>query len=1444
MQLQAGFLIHSLKQSLIDSESCSEAEVTTLFNWLSHFELNSSLDEEIEILDKDSTLSILNNIIVRGLPTLLSLDLENKFRDTFQLFNPSVELGTYKNELTQTEPTFIENLYRALFIVDPRFNASNSETLLIQLESYYEKDFFLNILSHDETKSLTQLVELQREFGTIVATNSTDKNFYAQRVDFSFELPYASDEVFKKGIIFEVDGRHHLEPAQMELDNRRDQKANDFNWETIRIKTHEWNKAQSIIEPFTEYLSHSYLIETEKNYTNPIYETEEGLTSLQLILSPIAIARIQKTLIEFLLRGKLKLNSEKWRIAIIERDVPCGYLAITDFMATLEALLQLQDDEDKLPELEIQVYRTEEFITAQLNENISNDIKLINEFKNDNSKYDLVIDISILQREGLSSISEFGKTINHFAEIRSSFSPRKKRILYTSGLLKYSQCAIRQSNDEFEEIDSKVKILTKFLQDIFRKKEFRKGQIPILNRALQLQSVIGLLPTGGGKSLTYQIASLLQPGIAVVIDPIKSLMKDQVDGLIRNYIDCSLYINSSLDTHERKKAIAKVQKGEALFFFISPERFQIEEFRDSLNKMSEGKIFFSYAVIDEAHCVSEWGHDFRTSYLSLGKNAMRFCKTANLEKLPLFGLTATASYDVLADVQRELSVSDDDILKEEAIIKFETTNRVEIQYRIEEVKLSDVPLRQDSINNSEYKKEITKRTGKFKQDYLAKLLQTISTHIGEMNNEITNVSLYTGINSSEKVSSEALYEAIKIHNYDSNTFFDGGKNAGLIFTPHRTWVLGVTDKYAMHPFSNGVYDNLPQIIKQNANTFIGASDDDDDIAKQIDKDNIRNQTDFINNKLNLLVCTKAFGMGIDKSNVRYAIHFNYPSSIESFVQEAGRIGRDGKLAISYVLFNQQNFELNDDIDKSIQLDFHNNSFKGESKEITILKELFEDIKITNLIYIENVLKENFSSLSLSITNDLKLALNYKGGGCGKLNLHTRVFNYDCTQNQQGECQEIVKDLLINLPLGINLVIWLNKAALPKLSIKKKLEKTEINEKFQMTFGFSNFFEMAKKAEVIKTLLNDNTDALYQRSFIEVLFKETNNFNEFVVRIENWYLEELETPIDLQNVFTQQVNNNYSNNYKYLEFIYNSIRNKADTEKAIYRLATIGVIDDYTVDSRTSTFTIYATKKTKDEYKEYLRRFVRKYQSEKRTEDIIANIDSIEGDSIIWKALNYLISFIYKEIKSKRREAIDAMKGACIIGTGKNGNDELKQYIDLYFNSKYARKDYEVNGENASLTSRTEDGNNQNIEWVWEFINIATETDKKSSPRDNLKHLRGATIRMLIARPDNATLMLLKSFSVFIIEEDNISTSSLIDEAIDDYVKGFTSFRNTDLADDIEFNNAQQRYKKLLTKDLTETKLIQIELLLEKATRILNLSIHANWIENFNNEFLVDYGREN
>ena len=221
--------------------------------------------------------------------------------------------------------------------------------------------------------------------------------------------------------------------------------------------------------------------------------------------------------------------------------------------------------------------------------------------------------------------------------------------------------------------------LATFLRNIFRKYEFRPMQGEAIFNALRQNDCVVLLPTGAGKSLIYQLAGLLMPGLTLVVDPLISLIEDQVEGLRRYGIDRAAPITSSLRAREeRTRLLTRVERGEYQFVLHSPERLQSPEFRETLRALSETSLV-NLAVIDEAHCVSEWGHDFRPAYLNLSNNLRRLGADRDAHPPPLLALTGTASRAVLRDMLADLGI---DRNRSDALIRPESFDRAELSFEI------------------------------------------------------------------------------------------------------------------------------------------------------------------------------------------------------------------------------------------------------------------------------------------------------------------------------------------------------------------------------------------------------------------------------------------------------------------------------------------------------------------------------------------------------------------------------------------------------------------------------------------------------------------------------------------------------------------------------------------------------------------------------------------
>ncbi len=316
---------------------------------------------------------------------------------------------------------------------------------------------------------------------------------------------------------------------------------------------------------------------------------------------------------------------------------------------------------------------------------------------------------------------------------------------------------------------------------------FRPMQEEIIQSVLATKDTLALLPTGGGKSVCFQIPCLMQAGICIVISPLISLMKDQVEHLKSKGIK-SVAITSGMSKNEVDVALGNCIYGNYKFLYLSPERLQNKMVQERIRQMNVNLI-----TVDEAHCISEWGYDFRPSYLHIAEIR------EVIPDVPILALTATATADIIDDIQDKLLFSEKHLLQSSFVREY-------LSYVV--------------INTENKKTKLVKILNHFKSSAI----------------------VYVG---SRKETKE-ITQLLRTHNISSDYY-----HAGL----------------------------------------------DMDIRNQ-------KQEKWTHNEIRVMVATNAFGMGIDKENVRVVVHINTPTSLEAYFQEAGRAGRDGKLAYAILLTNK------------------------------------------------------------------------------------------------------------------------------------------------------------------------------------------------------------------------------------------------------------------------------------------------------------------------------------------------------------------------------------------------------------------------------------------------------------------------------------------------------------------------------------------------------------
>lgn len=358
------------------------------------------------------------------------------------------------------------------------------------------------------------------------------------------------------------------------------------------------------------------------------------------------------------------------------------------------------------------------------------------------------------------------------------------------------------------------------LKKYFGYDDFKPGQEEVIERILGKRDVLAVMPTGGGKSICYQIPALLGQGVTLVISPLIALMKDQVDALNQNGI-AAVQISSSLTMAQTRLRLAEIARGKYKMIYVAPERLQSENFNEIIKNLP-----MSLVAIDEAHCVSQWGHDFRPSYVEIAG------WISTWENRPVVAaFTATATGQVRRDISSLLQLHD-------PYVHIAGFDRPNLHFGV---------LR--GVNKTNYIKEYLQR------------------HKGE---------------------------------------------SGIIYAATRREVDELHSILQQFKFKVGRYH-----------------------AGLMDAERSSTQDDFLNDRIDIIVATNAFGLGIDKSNVRFVMHHNMPRHLEAYYQEAGRAGRDGLASECFLLFSPA--------------DIHIQKYLIENSDLTPDKKTIEYAKLQNMI---------------------------------------------------------------------------------------------------------------------------------------------------------------------------------------------------------------------------------------------------------------------------------------------------------------------------------------------------------------------------------------------------------------------------------------------------------------------------------------------------------------
>lgn len=929
--------------------------------------------------NNEPVFAVLSNILQRGFPTIPSNLLKDYFGD--------IQNNSKTSYILNFDNCLWDNVIKGGAEYNPALN-------------FYNEDL-RNILGKKNANTFIAECPL-----TDIVNIKYSKKI-GESVDFYSPLYNA---------VIEIDGIQHItNQEQYVKDDIRNQILNNNKIDIIRISTSELSDIKILKKKLQE------LIEN-KNYSKSILENRPLFDNEKNYLLAI---RLELLMLNLYKNKYINIEDKNVKVNIFSKDnikKQIFEICFESYFKWFKNICALQNIVFEPPQLEIELFDDEYSLSLQDGINVV--ISLEDVYSQ--ATYDNVIYIKndyFLYEENLIS----QKKLNE----RSSFTYKKNYFSVNAEDIEYDLNSEQHSDA--------LKFILNNVSNIYD--DFRANQLDIIIECLNNRSVIGVLPTGAGKSLCYQLVSLLIPALTIMIAPLQLLMVDQHDNIKSKLgITNSTYINST-----KRENLEIFTASKSLITIISPERFFSEKFTNSLK---EKNLNVGFVVIDEAHCLSEWGHDFRTSYLCLSHNLSRFFSATTF----LMALTGTASHRVFEDIDCEFQN-----------FKKRRTRAVFAEN-----------MRRDNLTIF-----IQKTDDKYKE-----LIDNISPTL-------------FGINE------------------DKTLIFTKKKKAG--FDPTDSACVTLTEKIKID------YGHL--MPRDIISYYSGGEELSSDQKEKV-------LQDLKDGNLLIVLATKAFGMGVDISDIRKTIHYGLPSSFESLYQEFGRAGRDGLPSKCYVYFTPENNAI---LNKFFRLPPI--SMSEISLHMRELKELQ-----TNFYFIQ--------SANLDVEIEEKVVKRILQG----IKTRNKLFaNYvDCKTIVNGPFYEMndyhLNDICKN-PATARTII---ERALYRLFLLGEIEMWSVVYSSDINNPQFNNLKVTKLTEEEKLTKLKNHIEKYETSF---KFDESNTFENRLKYLINWanenYMQErIQTMKTLyeqceyftsSDVFMNYISNYFSNDPVYVRLINKNIR---------------------------------------------------------------------------------------------------------------------------------------------------------------------------------------------------------------------------------------------------------------------------------------------------------------
>lgn len=1228
MQLKAGYFTNGIET--LKTSDIMAVKVDALLESLSYFDVSTDI-ALLETCD-DAAVALIHNIVSRGTPTYASQFVEDILSTTIgKTLKRIADNGTIYRDIQKQEVKDL--VFRALHIIDPRVKAT-MERSDSDPKAQMVYDFMAGGAVLSQGDYIWQLAETERKYGNIfkfskklrrrLDTLTQDYPFIKENCGLSFSAPYCENTA--DCVAFEFD------TTSTAASDNIDYITEDRNAELLksidvsgRIIIKKSDNPYERTEELSEFVQNGYFDIVRDNYNSPLYNSEDGIEALQIALTPLAIARIQKVVLEAINSGALSLDARSWHIGVIERDVPCAFLAFEDLKQHFNKLFILENSGRKFPIVKLEIFHTKEFAATELNLLYQGSRDDISEF-NPLTAYDLLLDVSVLRRS--SQLDTAPRTIAaKYAVIRSSHSPSADTHLMFNAYMHYDiniASKVPDAEEEEEESDEdddafsyseQEDAMLFFLKNIFAKNSFLDGQAATIAQLLNGNNVLHVSAPCTGKSLIMLYAAMMKPAYSLILPPTIAVMRTQFHALRNRKIDIDYYINPVLqNSYDRSLAVKEVTKGCSLITFISPSLIHDPYIRGVFHAIDALGIPLAYIMIDEAQRLSLQTIEYRAYYQDISNIIAKNFSDDNTTSLRIGAFSSTMESNIQNEISEKLH-TDISLVQKPDLSKIDITVR--------EIDMASV--------------------GNENECYLSQKLKQV--------------------------------EAVKWITTDAS------KNK-----PTRTIVLSWAPPFDTTG-PDGEPNNVAGLDTKFYSGDI--DEDGTDVTSNEASESMKSIVDFCDGNGMVLSGTYSAGVGISAPNVGRIILMEPPMSLDSFCRLSGRANsskppkidvllntapkdflgeetvRDDKGNLS-TLQNiiATNFDTSASLTRLLEL------APGAAKEKTVMHEILDGVKFPKRTDRQNIIEAVFNEFNVLIETDtepmvrpyqLYIYSQERAKSYGYIDFRSNTLNMPEMQYDRpmaDKIQSYILDIIndnTDDPLAYLASMETEFPAEENDGIQTALDAIMEGKSTKVDISlYNNSF--AEGAALLLQNLGANVSAhellrCYSRT------KDYNNFEKLVAA------ETSARPRNLEDRRKQEFKN-----------IYSKMRNGKDTLLAVSRLKEIDIIDDYLVNRATGIVTVSLTKHNKDFYRMKLLPVLQRNLTKER---MLAYMTGIEEEKylVMEKYTDVLIDFFYSEIYPLyERSAMESSKFFKTILERQKNDTITKQNIvsnlQNYFTSRY------------------------------------------------------------------------------------------------------------------------------------------------------------------------------